>query len=377
MKEQQHMKTLVILTVLLVTISAVVSAQSADSAWSLTLKYPQYTLSACTSAANGASFIVAMPDTGTSGFAGLSYKEDVNNLGKTPVLDILDGATGKLIKSVNAAEYFGLEDSSWKADSAASSTSASGVTSAFTVKAGKKTFDLIRTVETVADANLPLGKSLRVGFAVKSKLAMSVKVKFYGNAFGTVAAKAGGFWISGPAQTLVFHLSASTVVLGAAAKGASQGVTATGAAVKVAAGKSADVLSLTVMGTSVTNGKYVAKQAANLQKYAETKKAGAPVLVNTMVPSRTSTSVGDTVTYTLYYDNIGLSPAADISVSDPLDAHLSYVDGSAAGAGAEVTFDKTPGTPPAKDRVTKINWKFGSPILPGEERVASFKAILQ
>jgi uncharacterized repeat protein (TIGR01451 family) len=377
MKEQQHMKTIVILAILLVTVSAVVAAQTAGSAGAVTLKYPQYTLSAGTSASTGASFIVALPDTGTTGFAGLSYKEDSANLGKIAVLDIIDGTTNKLIKSVNAAEYFGTEDSSWKADSTGSSTSAAGVTSAFTVKVGKKSFDLIRTVETATDANLPLGKILRVAFAVKSKQAMSVKVKFYGKAYGAVATKAGGFWISGPAQTLVFHLSASTVVLGAANKGGSQGVTATSAAVKLAAGKSTDVLSITVMGTSVTHAKFVAQQAGILQKYAETKKAGRPMIVNSMVPNRTSTSIGDTVMYSLYYDNIGLSTAAEITVSDPLDAHLNYVEGSASGNGADVTFEKTPGTPPAHDRVTKINWKFSAPILPGEERVVSFKALIQ
>ncbi len=55
------------------------------------------------------------------------------------------------------------------------------------------------------------------------------------------------------------------------------------------------------------------------------------------VPATTANS-GDVITYTLAYSNKGNETATDAVVDNPVSAGMSYVDNSAKGAGADITF---------------------------------------
>lgn len=55
------------------------------------------------------------------------------------------------------------------------------------------------------------------------------------------------------------------------------------------------------------------------------------------VPTSTANS-GDVITYTISYSNKGNEIATDAVVDNPISVGMSYVDSSAKGAGADITF---------------------------------------
>lgn len=55
------------------------------------------------------------------------------------------------------------------------------------------------------------------------------------------------------------------------------------------------------------------------------------------VPATTAT-IGDVLTYTLSYSNKGDEAATEAVVDNPISAETSYIDNSAVGAGANITF---------------------------------------
>jgi uncharacterized repeat protein (TIGR01451 family) len=99
---------------------------------------------------------------------------------------------------------------------------------------------------------------------------------------------------------------------------------------------------------------------------------------------------GDVVVYTNRYENNGSKPADDAVISNPVPQHMTYVDGSAFGAGAAITFsidkgktfdvpEKLTKTEKGKkraaraDEYTNIRWTVKS-IPPGKEGDVGFKA---
>lgn len=78
------------------------------------------------------------------------------------------------------------------------------------------------------------------------------------------------------------------------------------------------------MSISITTSKEVMEtvNGAKVKKLVPTKKAAA----------------GDTLVYTLAYSNKGNEAATDAVVDNPVPAGMSYIDNSAIGAGADITF---------------------------------------
>ena len=59
--------------------------------------------------------------------------------------------------------------------------------------------------------------------------------------------------------------------------------------------------------------------------------------VKKLVPTKQAAS-GDTLVYTLAYSNKGDETATETVVDNPVSAGMSYIDNSAGGAGADITF---------------------------------------
>ena len=59
--------------------------------------------------------------------------------------------------------------------------------------------------------------------------------------------------------------------------------------------------------------------------------------VKKLVPT-TQAASGDTLVYSLVYSNKGDEAATDAVIDNPISAGMSYIDNSASGAGADITF---------------------------------------
>jgi uncharacterized repeat protein (TIGR01451 family) len=105
---------------------------------------------------------------------------------------------------------------------------------------------------------------------------------------------------------------------------------------------------------------------------------------------------GDELRYTIAFRNAGDTPIdpGTIVITDKLPGDLEYIDGTAYGAGTQVTYSVdggvTFGSPealsvvregveaPAQPRdYTHIRWQFTPPLTPGEGAHVSFNARLQ
>jgi uncharacterized repeat protein (TIGR01451 family) len=100
---------------------------------------------------------------------------------------------------------------------------------------------------------------------------------------------------------------------------------------------------------------------------------------------------GDTVIFTNHYTNTLSKPADDTVITNPVPKDVTYVDGSAFGEGATITFSSdtgktfdTPGklfkTDKGKMRnaraseYTHIRWTFTASIPPGKDGDVGYKA---
>lgn len=103
---------------------------------------------------------------------------------------------------------------------------------------------------------------------------------------------------------------------------------------------------------------------------------------------------GDVIRYTIAYRNGGKSDARDAVIVDPVPKGTTYIPGSAAGEGAQITFSldgKTFQAPPqlkykvrqpdgseaslvaSPDMYTHIRWTFLKPVPPEGKGAVSFK----
>lgn len=102
---------------------------------------------------------------------------------------------------------------------------------------------------------------------------------------------------------------------------------------------------------------------------------------------------GDVVVFTNHYRNTGSEPADNVVITNPVPKHMTYLDGSAFGEGAAITFsfDKgksfdTPGKlikiekgkkrTARAEEYTHIRWSYKTPIPAGKEGEMGFKARL-
>ena len=89
----------------------------------------------------------------------------------------------------------------------------------------------------------------------------------------------------------------------------------------------------------------------------------------TKCADRSSAQVGDVVTFSLRYSNVGGRPITDVAVSDSLSGRLEYVEGSAeADRDAVFTIQEN------EAGSAVLRWEIGGRLLPGQSGRLRFKA---
>ncbi len=116
---------------------------------------------------------------------------------------------------------------------------------------------------------------------------------------------------------------------------------------------------------------------------AETRQ----VAVDTVVP-------GESVVYTITFQNISDEPAANVVITNPISEDLTYVDGSAFGPGTVIQFSTDGGQnfaaadeltviddgvsrPAGPDDFTHIRWVMQNELAVGAQGTARFIAVLK
>ncbi len=100
---------------------------------------------------------------------------------------------------------------------------------------------------------------------------------------------------------------------------------------------------------------------------------------------------GDEVVWTITASNVCATPAADVAITNPVPAHMSYVGETAFGPGSKIQFSldgKAFGTPDSlvvkttdgaqraanADDYTHVRWVLGQAIGPSETLVVRYRA---
>ncbi|MEI7906154.1 MAG: hypothetical protein WCI84_02225, partial [Bacteroidota bacterium] len=95
------------------------------------------------------------------------------------------------------------------------------------------------------------------------------------------------------------------------------------------------------------------------------------------VSNKATAAPTDTVMYQIICTNIGNGSVSDIVITNPVTAGSRYLEGSAVGEDSQISFDRTPSAAPALGDVKSIKWKLSKTIEVGEEKIVSFKVIVQ
>lgn len=280
----------------------------------------------------------------------------------TPVLEFLDKG-GKTLKAMTVADLFGGKATAGVRPAPLAVTGTKNRSVAVydvTTPQGKSRVEIHSTMTDGAAA----GK-LIVKVGVSGALASAASLRLTLPYTGQVDAKQKGFVMS----TTDGRAGLSGTVLSSVEK------------ISVANRR----LSLTVKveGTGEMKNAFLASfdaapsrtEADALVRKFEAENTNDIVIVNTA--DRETAQPSDTVTYRIHCINIGKGPVADVVVNNAISSGTRYLEGSAAGADAQITLDRQPAAAPQVGAVTSVSWKLSGSIQPGEERTVEFKVIVQ
>lgn len=93
--------------------------------------------------------------------------------------------------------------------------------------------------------------------------------------------------------------------------------------------------------------------------------------------SKIAAQPADTVEYEIICLNTGKGPVSDITISNPIPGGTRYLEGSAAGEGTQITFERTPAVAPKIGEVSSVQWKLTKALNTGEEKIVRYKIIVQ
>ncbi len=101
--------------------------------------------------------------------------------------------------------------------------------------------------------------------------------------------------------------------------------------------------------------------------------ASEPRLVVVNTADKQKLGQSDTAAYTIICTNIGTGEATGVVLGNPVPRGVRYLTGSATTAGTTFNVDGDA----AVSGTQSLKWVLNNPLMPGEERLVSFKVILQ
>jgi uncharacterized repeat protein (TIGR01451 family) len=374
---------------LIVVVSVVTWGQTPSG---VSIHYPGYSFSV-TSALQGsadgdvvpfvAGKIDQLPKKAELSRFGILYRDDAKNLAGSTVLELVDAASGKVLRKITLDEFYGKTSGTWSRVAEESKASASSIIEAFKFQLAGADARFVKQYSLVGDDALPNSKKVEVSFSIQTTSSLKLKVRMFGKVEGVLVQSVNGFVVTNTEAltslkpALLFNYTSGTMAqLEVAKKEKKQSFTLTTGIVSVEPNQLAKVLSFDVVGSSISFAEKVPQQVENLRNYMGSKRP-APAVAIVSVPDKQKTSPKDTLAYTIYYHNIGTAPAKDISVNGLIPKGTIYLDGSAEGSGTTISFERKPAAAPAQGEITNVKWNDPSTIKPGEERWVRYKVVVQ
>ena len=290
------------------------------------------------------------------------------------LLELRDASTKKPIRNISVRDLYNTESAGWKLLPKESAASPGKIVSGYAFTDAGNEFKLFRTVQVVSDEHLPTGKGISITYSLVSNKSIDLQAKFMGECSGLFGSQENAFFItdSNSKQSIVLAIENGVSVQKLKSKkGDPLRFMLESPAVKLIAGESAKILSITITGTTIEQAQYAEAQVRNLMTYFQSKSSKPELVAVTSVDRRT-TNPGDTVTYTIDYHNIGTAAGADIEINNPIPDGALYIEGSAAGIESTIDIRRS-----NQERAESIFWKFNTPIYPGECRSVGFKVIVE
>jgi uncharacterized repeat protein (TIGR01451 family) len=351
---------------MLITIIGIVAFGQTQNV--VSIKYPGYVLAAplVLEGYNDADLIPmvagkidSLPKKAVQSRFGILFRDDAKNLSGFTVMEVLDAATNKVIRKISLDEYFNGRDNDLK---------------------------FMKDIALVDDEALPGGKKLEVSFWLQSSTtALKVKARLYGRVEGAMVQASNGFIISNNEPltmlkpALLFRvITGVPIQIEASKKGKPKGFILTGSAIMIKPNQKEKILSFDIVGSTISFAKYVPQQLENIKSYYASKKATPSVIV-VMESEKPKSAPGDTMTYTIYYHNIGTAPATDINLTGPVPAGTQYLEGSATAEvkDAIISYVRNEAISQAKGEVLSVKWEDKSRIEPGKERWVRYKVLVR
>jgi uncharacterized repeat protein (TIGR01451 family) len=357
-----------LISIALVMLATALTLSAQEESAGIVIKYPQSTISfhVRPGAADATTLPFLQAKAGSEA-VGVLF-EGIPDA--TPVIELLD-AQQKLIRSVSAGELMGKSAAGGvQLTTIESPATGNRALAAYAVPTPQGPITLV--LRGVASADKSTAKNpatFALTFAAKSKSVRTIGLRLHLPVQGTVEARENGFAVSGKTAAAFTALISPRPEK---VEYANRSVTITTKATAIAAGNIETPLTwFIVEGMNAANAAASKAEASKMLADDAKTPVRGPNIVIVTYSNKQTTAPGDTVAYSVVCSNIGSGGAKDIEVSNPIPAGTRYIAGSAAGDQTTISTDAPSGA------VSLIRWKLQSALQPGQERIVSFKVIVQ
>jgi uncharacterized repeat protein (TIGR01451 family) len=339
----------------------------------VSIRYPQYVLSYFAQPGEadpaGLPLLEAKAEKGVKEKIGFFLK---GIPGQTAILELLD-ANSTVIKAITVNDLTGKGNKSGVkiVSSAAASGNRAETNYEITAPQGK----IRLSVNAIASAVTTGGQipaRMVISFSIQSADYPSIAMRVSLPVEGIAEMKGSGFLISGKTLNASLAGTINPVPVQSTLQKNILSFT-TPIATIGSRDKMVPVFWLIIDGSRASSLANAKKESADILAAAAKQISGNPDLIIVSALDKVNTLPGDTATYSVVCTNIGTGAASQIVLQNPVPAGTLYIEGSAAGEGCEIIYDRLQATAPQMGAVSLIKWKLLLDLKPGEEKMVQFK----
>ncbi len=363
------MKKLILLAAIVVVVASGIAAQKRNS---VSVKYKNFSLSFVQEPleADGKllPFIDGAVASGTKERFGVYFG---TTLPTTPCVEILD-AQNNVLQTLSVNDILGKgvskEEKLLPSNAHAKPRRAENI---YTVRLPKGEAQVIvKAIATEDDGNPD--QQLVVTFALKTDVTMDCALRVKLPLTGNAEAANGG---------VVFTPKSGSVALAASIYPLTKKLTVEKSRIVVAsasqtmqASEEMALLWFVIKGVSSSSSTDAKTQAQRVIK-DNTTGNDEPRLVVVTAVDKEKLLQADTASYTLVCANIGVGEAVNVVLGNPVPKGARYIEGSATTAGMVFSVEATNAAQSGEGQ--SLKWTSPTALKPGEERIVSFKVVLQ